>query len=135
MSVRRARRELGPREFLRWQLKILLDESDAEEREWKRAKRADYHAAMVCQQIDLLRNTVSAFGQGIGALTKSEIKATQLKDFLLKFDFGDQITAKEIAAVKPAEELTEEERERRRESAARIARLVWGSRLKQDIPE
>ena len=90
MTVAKARREIGPLEFVRWQIKIIMDEADERKREWSEEKRYDYGFARVCEQIYYLHRRVD------GLMERSKMPSDlTADDFRVKFEMSD--TKKEPA--------------------------------------
>jgi hypothetical protein len=113
MSKRKARREVGAREFFEWQDFILGEE------EWKRPRREDAYLARLTFLLDQLVYCVAnLFNSDAEPYDKAS------GDFVI--DFGGKARKKVAGApsrprLKPVEEWTPEERAEK----ARVSQAAW----------
>lgn len=103
MSVKRARREIGPREYNRWKAFITVEEVIAEENRWKQSGRQDYMLARIAYELYYLRAQID------GMWGKPTMEPKPYMEFLYQLD-----------AEKPAEtEKTPEQLDAEREALER----------------
>lgn len=130
MSVKRAKMEIDPLEFLQWQLKCMLDEEDAIRREWENESRSDYYMAQIAKEInDLHRSLYAIFSKPWPSIP--------IDKFKIKFETavvgtGTKATkVKELAkpVEKRIEDMTPEEILAKKKEVSLRSRQAWGALL------